>query len=37
VDVEWAAGELLLIGNVRVGHGRRPFTGPRRVLVAMSG
>ncbi|MFJ6079768.1 TauD/TfdA family dioxygenase [Streptomyces sp. NPDC092369] len=36
VDVEWAPGDLLLIDNVLVGHGRRPFTGARRVLVAMS-
>ncbi|MFJ8790573.1 TauD/TfdA family dioxygenase [Streptomyces sp. NPDC102462] len=36
VDVEWAAGDLLLIDNVLVARGRRPFTGPRRVLVAMS-
>ncbi|MBD0423942.1 TauD/TfdA family dioxygenase [Streptomyces sp. TRM S81-3] len=37
VDVDWAAGDLLLIDNVLVAHGRRPFTGRRRVLVAMSG
>ncbi|WP_425575044.1 TauD/TfdA family dioxygenase [Streptomyces durmitorensis] len=36
VDVDWRAGDLLLIDNVLVGHGRRPFEGPRRVLVAMS-
>ncbi|MFJ5552104.1 TauD/TfdA family dioxygenase [Streptomyces sp. NPDC093225] len=36
VDVDWHRGDLLLIDNVLVGHGRRPFTGPRRVLVAMS-
>ncbi|KAA2257584.1 hypothetical protein F0L68_25140 [Solihabitans fulvus] len=36
VDVNWRQGDLLLIDNVLVGHGRRPFTGPRRVLVAMS-
>ncbi|WP_405858819.1 TauD/TfdA family dioxygenase [Streptomyces sp. NBC_00090] len=36
VDVDWRSGDLLLIDNVLVGHGRRPFTGPRRVLVAMS-
>jgi alpha-ketoglutarate-dependent taurine dioxygenase len=36
VDVDWRAGDLLLIDNVLVGHGRRPFTGSRRVLVAMS-
>ncbi|MDX3228151.1 TauD/TfdA family dioxygenase [Streptomyces sp. ME19-01-6] len=36
VDVDWQAGSLLLIDNMLVGHGRRPFAGPRRVLVAMS-
>ncbi|MFJ2502385.1 TauD/TfdA family dioxygenase [Streptomyces sp. NPDC093108] len=35
VDVDWRTGDLLLIDNVLVGHGRRPFTGARRVLVAM--
>jgi alpha-ketoglutarate-dependent taurine dioxygenase len=37
VDNDWNEGDLMLIDNVLVGHGRRPFTGPRRVLVAMSG
>lgn len=37
VDVQWQAGDLLLIDNVQVAHGRRPFSGKRRVLVAMSG
>ncbi|MEV7287863.1 TauD/TfdA family dioxygenase [Streptomyces sp. NPDC093252] len=36
VDVDWRTGDLLLIDNVLLGHGRRPFTGDRRVLVAMS-
>lgn len=36
VDVDWRAGDMLLIDNLLVGHGRRPFTGSRRVLVAMS-
>ncbi|MEU8177923.1 TauD/TfdA family dioxygenase [Microbispora hainanensis] len=36
VDVDWREGDLLLIDNVLVGHGRRPFTGSRRILVAMS-
>ncbi|MFF4077772.1 TauD/TfdA family dioxygenase [Streptomyces sp. NPDC001777] len=36
VDVDWNAGDLLLIDNILVGHGRRPYTGNRRVLVAMS-
>jgi alpha-ketoglutarate-dependent taurine dioxygenase len=36
VDVDWRPGDVLLIDNVLVGHGRRPFEGKRRVLVAMS-
>jgi hypothetical protein len=36
VDVDWRDGDLLLIDNVLVGHGRRPYTGSRRILVAMS-
>lgn len=35
VDVDWRTGDLMLIDNVAVGHGRRPFTGARRILVAM--
>ncbi|MFC7534642.1 TauD/TfdA family dioxygenase [Actinoplanes sp. GCM10030250] len=37
VDVDWREGDLLVIDNVLVAHGRRPFTGARKVLVAMSG
>jgi alpha-ketoglutarate-dependent taurine dioxygenase len=36
VDVAWAEHDVLLIDNVAVAHGRRPFSGARRVLVAMS-
>jgi alpha-ketoglutarate-dependent taurine dioxygenase len=36
VNVDWRRGDLLLIDNMLVAHGRRPFTGSRRVLVAMS-
>jgi hypothetical protein len=36
VDVDWSPGDILLIDNLLVAHGRRPFTGARRVLVAMS-
>ncbi|SMH47680.1 TauD/TfdA family dioxygenase [Azospirillum agricola] len=32
----WQAGDMLLIDNMRYSHGRNPFTGPRRVVVAMS-
>jgi alpha-ketoglutarate-dependent taurine dioxygenase len=36
VDVDWASGDVLLIDNVLTAHGRRPFEGTRRVLVAMA-
>jgi hypothetical protein len=35
-DVPWRRGDLLLIDNMLTAHGRRPCTGDRRVLVAMS-
>lgn len=35
VEHAWREGELLLLDNMRIAHGRRPFTGPRRVLVGM--
>ena len=35
VEVSWQAGDVLLLDNMRVAHGRRPFTGTRRVLAAL--
>ncbi|MER5952007.1 TauD/TfdA family dioxygenase [Streptomyces sp. NPDC001904] len=35
VDVNWREGDVLVIDNVLTGHGRRPFEGTRRILVAM--
>ncbi len=32
----WQEGDILMIDNVLVAHGRMPFVGPRRILVAMS-
>jgi len=36
VDCDWQVGDLMLVDNVAAGHGRRPYTGKRRILVAMS-
>ncbi|WP_416979247.1 TauD/TfdA family dioxygenase [Streptomyces sp. T028] len=36
VNVDWEVGDLLFVDNVSVAHGRRAFTGTRRILVAMS-
>lgn len=32
----WEEGSVLIIDNTRMAHGRQPFTGDRRVLVAMT-
>lgn len=37
VGVKWHPGDVLLIDNLLVGHGRSTFSGARRILVAMSG
>jgi alpha-ketoglutarate-dependent taurine dioxygenase len=36
VAAPWATGDALLVDNMLVSHGRRPFSGPRKVLVAMA-
>jgi hypothetical protein len=33
---DWQVGDFLVIDNMLVAHGRMPFEGPRRVLVAMA-
>jgi alpha-ketoglutarate-dependent taurine dioxygenase len=32
----WQAGDILLLDNMLTAHGRRPFSGPRKVLVGMA-
>ncbi|MDB9527415.1 TauD/TfdA family dioxygenase [Oscillatoria sp. CS-180] len=32
----WQAGDVLLLDNMRVAHGRLPFQGPRQVVVSMA-
>jgi alpha-ketoglutarate-dependent taurine dioxygenase len=36
VSYPWRTGDALLVDNMRVAHGRAPYEGPRRVLVAMA-
>jgi alpha-ketoglutarate-dependent taurine dioxygenase len=35
VTFPWRRGDLLLVDNMLVAHGRRPFRGPRRIVVSM--
>jgi alpha-ketoglutarate-dependent taurine dioxygenase len=35
-DIAWRAGDVVLADNMRVAHGRAPYRGPRKVLVAMA-
>lgn len=37
VDVAWQNGDVMVVDNIAVGHGRRRYAGQRRVLVSMSG
>lgn len=32
----WEAGDILMVDNMLVAHGRRPFKGERKILVAMT-
>jgi hypothetical protein len=35
VDISWQDGDVILLDNVRVAHGRRPYEGGRRLLAAL--
>jgi alpha-ketoglutarate-dependent taurine dioxygenase len=35
IEFPWQAGDVLLLDNLLVAHGRTPFTGNRKVLVGM--
>lgn len=37
LSFEWRAHDLMILDNVLMSHGRAPFSGKRRVLVAMAG
>jgi alpha-ketoglutarate-dependent taurine dioxygenase len=32
----WRQGDLLMLDNMLVCHGRMPFKGPRKILVSMT-
>jgi alpha-ketoglutarate-dependent taurine dioxygenase len=36
VSFPWRANDVLLLDNMRVSHGRNPYSGPRRVLASMA-
>jgi alpha-ketoglutarate-dependent taurine dioxygenase len=36
VRFTWELGDVLLVDNILVSHGREPFVGPRTILVAMA-
>lgn len=36
ITFQWKRGDLLMVDNIISMHGRNPFKGPRRILVAMS-
>ena len=36
VKFQWLKGDLLLLDNMLVAHGRAPFAGPRQIAVGMS-
>ena len=35
-DIQWQSGDVALVDNLIVMHGRRPFTGTRSVLASLA-
>jgi alpha-ketoglutarate-dependent taurine dioxygenase len=36
VLVPWRAGDILILDNLLTAHGRMPFNGARRIILAMT-
>ena len=36
VDLQWQAGDMALVDNMQVMHGRRPYSGRRQVLASLA-
>lgn len=36
VSFPWQSGDVLMLENMLIAHGRTPFSGPRKVIVAMA-
>jgi alpha-ketoglutarate-dependent taurine dioxygenase len=36
VAFPWQKGDILMVDNMLAAHGREPFTGPRKIMVAMA-
>jgi len=37
VQFPWQNGDVMMLDNMLVAHGRTPFKGARKILVAMAG
>ncbi len=35
VNFPWQEGDILMLDNMLTAHGRNPFAGPRKIVVAM--
>lgn len=36
VEFQWERGDLMIVDNMLVAHGRAPFVGPRKILLSMT-